>query len=174
MQVSMVVTPTVGRSKRRACPAIFRATKGGTPSTPANPAAGVPPVVDPRNQQAENDEPDRPGTDLAVNRMTVNAPPALSIVEHGPDQPADRRRRSNGVGNAGQVGDQESEGSAGGVDDHHAVGAVFAHGQKGQLPESRHVEKDVQNTAVQIIGRQKAPPAPESVDGDGSGHSQQK
>lgn len=134
----------------------------------------VPPVVDPRHDQPEQEETDHPSPDLLENRLAVEPPPALAVVEKRTDQCTDGARCADGVTGAGQIGNYIAGHPAEGIDGKHSPGTVFARHQRSNLPQGHHVEEDVQQAAVEVVSRQERPEPAEPVDGDHAGGPQEQ
>ena len=126
----------------------------------------MPPVVDPRHQQAKKKDPQSPTCDLFVNRLPVDPSPALAVVEGGPDEAADRSGGPDSEAHARDIGDEKTKDAAHGVNAEHPMGSEFPNNKGRQLPEGKHIEENMQDAPVEVIGRDKGPPPIKLADGD--------
>ncbi len=131
-------------------------------------AATMRPVVDTRYEEAEYDEPDNPSHGLPVNDFPVKAASAFSVIENSADEAADAGRRTNSEGNAGQIRNEKPGNAGKYIDNHKTIEPEFAQYKWPELSQSRHIEEDMKDTAMEERSRYQSPPSTISGDGDGS------
>src|SRR6266571_7975915 len=69
-------------------PPSFAVSQERSDTHPAEDTAGVPPVIDPRKDQAEHEKTDYPAAHFAVNRTSIGSSSAFPIIKQGSDQAA--------------------------------------------------------------------------------------
>lgn len=112
----------------------------------------VAPVVDPWHQEAEEKNPQGPGTNLSINGSPINSSSAFAIIEGGSNQATYRGRGSDGKFYAGQIRDPEANHTTQGIEDKPPINPVFPDDKGGYLPEGNHIEQDVEDAAMKVIG----------------------
>ena len=90
---------------------------------------------------------------MLVDRSPIHASAALAVVKHGACQAAYRRGSANGPGNRSEIRNQKTGDPAQSINNKHPINTVFPGSQQAQLPQGHHIKKDMQDTAMQIIGR---------------------
>lgn len=141
--------------------------------TCANPSS-VAPVVDPWHQEAEEKNPQGPGTGLSINGSPINSSPAFAIIEGGANQARYRGRGSDGKFYAGQIRDPEANHTTQGIEDKPSINSVFPEDKGDYLPEGNHIEQDVEDATMKVIGGDKGPPPMQTVNRNGSGRAQKQ
>ena len=139
--------------------------------TCANPCS-VAPVVDPWHQETEEKKPQSPASNLSINGSPISSSPALAIIEGGTNQATYRGRGTDGEGYAGQVRDKKANYATQGVEDKPSINPVFSKDKGGYLPKDDHIEQDVEDATMKVIGGDEGPPPMQTVNGNGSGCTQ--
>jgi len=154
---------------KEAFPPLFLIAQKKAKDHSCSDSTSMAPVVDARHQKTEYKDPQCPRSNLFVDGLTVDAAAALTVVKGSADQAAHRPGGTDGERYSSEVGNQKAKHPTQGVEGNHPVSSIFADNQRRNLPEGNHIEQNVQDAAVQVVGRDKGPPAVEAVDGDGSG-----
>ncbi len=134
-------------------------------------ATAMSPVVDSRNQKPEDANAYSPATDLTENVLPINATTTFSVIEQGSDETADSSRSPDSKLHPGKGGDEKTHDAANSIEDYHPVCAEFLDNQRCQLVKGKHVETDMQESAVQIVGSYQGPPSMQLKYRDGTGRS---
>ena len=132
------------------------------------------PVIDPREKQTEDKDPHCPATDLSEDDLTIGSSPAFTEVEDRTHEAAYGGRSTDGKLYTGQVGDQKTDNTAKGIDDEHPVHAVFFDDEVAQISQRKHIEQDVEDAPVEIIGGDEGPPTIKLGNGIGPRCSQEQ
>ncbi len=126
------------------------------------------PVVDARYEEAEYDKPDNPPHGLPVNDFPVKATSAFSVIKNSSDVAADAGRGANSDGNAGQVRNEKPGNAGKYIDYNKAIEPEFTQHEWPELYQSRHVEENMKNAAMEERSSNQRPPSTISCNGDGS------
>jgi len=131
-------------------------------------AAAVRPVVDAGYEEAEYDKPDNPSHGLPVNGLPVKAAPAFPVIENGADETADAGRCANSEANACQIRNEKPGNTGKQIDYNKTIEPEFAQYEWPKLSQSRHIEEDMKDAAMEERGGNQRPPSTIAGNGDGS------
>ena len=132
------------------------------------------PVIDSTYHQTKDKDPYCPDADLSENDLTIGSSPAFTEVEDRTHEAAYGGRGTDGKLYTGQVGDQKTDNTAKGIDDEHPVHAVFFDDEVAQISQRKHIEQDVEDAPVEIIGGDEGPPTIKLGNGIGPRCSQEQ
>jgi len=132
----------------------------------------VAPVVDPWHQETKDKDSQGPPGNLSIHGLSISSSPAFTIIQGGTNQAAYRSRGTDGEDYAGQVRDKKANYATQGVEDNHSINPVFPKDKGGYLSQGKHIEQDVENPPMKVIGRHETPPPMQMVNGNGSGGPQ--
>ncbi len=126
------------------------------------------PVIDVRDEKANEYQAEYPGLGLLKHLGAPKAPLGFSKKQQGANQAADPGRGTNGQRYISQAGEVKSRCPGQGIDGEHPGHTELMDDQRSYVAQGNHVEDNVQQAAVEPVGREQTPPGVVLVDGNGA------